>query len=113
VLYFKFFYHKDKPAGKWSSLRTELPWDILLVLIGWFLSVYVLYMLYEFTAEFLAGGASFFRYTRYYLPGLFPVAIISALIISRFPLKLSVPIIVAIIIASSVLYTQVALNPNA
>jgi hypothetical protein len=113
VLYFKFFHKKGEPTGKWSSLRKELPWDILLILIGWFLSVYVLYMTYEFTAEYLREGSSFFRYARYYLPGVFPVAIVSALVISRFPQKLAVPIVIAIIIASSVLYTQVALNPNA
>jgi hypothetical protein len=113
VVYFKFFHRGGKPTGKWSSLRDELPWDFLLVLIGWFLSVYVLYMTYEFTAEFLTSSSSFFRYARYYLPGAFPVAIISALVISRFPQKLAVPIMIAIIVASSVLYTQVALNPNA
>jgi uncharacterized membrane protein YhaH (DUF805 family) len=113
VLFFKFFHKKDKLAGKWSSLREELPWDILLVLIGWFLSVYVLYMTYEFTAEYLRSGSSFFRYARYYLPGLFPITIISTLIITRLPLKLSVPIITAIVVASSVLYFQVALNPHA
>jgi hypothetical protein len=112
VLHFKFF-HKGNTNGKWSSLRTEMPWDTLLILIGWFLSVYVLYMLYEFTAEYLPGSTSFFRYSRYYLPGLFPVAIISTLVISRLPLKFSVPIMVAIIVASSVLYFQVALNPTA
>ncbi len=113
VLYFKFFHRGGKPTGQWSSLREELPWGILLVLIGWFLSVYLLYMTYEFTAEFLTGSSSFFRYARYYLPGLFPVVIISALVISRFPQKLAVPIVIAIIVASSILYTQVALNPYA
>jgi hypothetical protein len=113
VLYFKFFHKKGEPTGKWSSLRKELPWDILLVLIGWFLSVYVLYMMYEFTAEYLPGTSSFFRFSRYYLPGLFPVTITSAFVISRLPQKLTVPIVIAIIVASSVLYTQVALNPHA
>jgi hypothetical protein len=113
ALYFKFIHIKGGATGWWSSLRTELPWDILLVLIGWFLSVYALYITYEFTAEFLTGASSFFRYARYYLPGLFPVAIVSALVISRFPLKFAVPITVAIIVASSVLYFQVALDPHA
>jgi hypothetical protein len=113
VLYFKFFHKKGKPTGKWSSLHEELPWDILLVLIGWFLGVYLLYMTYEFTAEYLPGTSSFFRFSRYYLPGLFPVAIISAFVISRLPQKLAVPIVIAIIVASSVLYFQVALNPYA
>ncbi|OGN94626.1 MAG: hypothetical protein A2Y89_05305 [Chloroflexi bacterium RBG_13_51_18] len=113
VLYFKFFHKKENQAGKWSSLRHELPWGTLLVLIGWFLSVYLLYMMYEFTAEYLSGASSFFRYSRYYLPGLFPVAIISALIIARLPKKLSIPIMLLIITAGIVLYFQVALDPRA
>ncbi len=113
VLYFTFFHKKGQANGWWSSLRDELPWDRLLVLIGWFLSVYVLYMMYEFTAEFLTSSSSFFRYARYYLPGLFPVAIVSALVVSRLPKKFIVPIVVAIVIAGAVLYFQVALNPHA
>ncbi len=113
VLYFKFFYKKDSSPGKWASLRDELPWGTLLVMIGWFLSVYVLYMMYEFTAEYLKSSSSFFRYSRYYLPGLFPVAIVCALIIVRLPRKLSMPIMIALIASGIVLYYQVALNPRA
>ncbi|OGN98908.1 MAG: hypothetical protein A2Y58_04580 [Chloroflexi bacterium RBG_13_51_52] len=113
VLYFKLFHKKDNPAGRWSSLRNELPWGTLLVMIGWFLSVYLLYMTYEFTAEYLRSDSSFFRYSRYYLPGLFPVGIVCSLIIARFPRKLSIPLMTAIIAAGVVLYYQVALNPRA
>jgi hypothetical protein len=113
VLYFKFFHKKDSPAGRWASLRNELPWEKLLVLIGWFLSVYLLYMMYEFTAEFLTSETSFFRFSRYYLPGLFPVAIVCSLIIARLPKKLSIPVMVLVIAAGIVLYYQVALNPKA
>jgi hypothetical protein len=113
VLYFKFFRKKGQTNGLWSSLNNELPWDQLLVHIGWFLSVYVLYMMYEFTAEFLSESSSFFRYSRYYLPGLFPIAIICALVVARLPKKFSVPLIVAILAAGVVLYFQVALNPKA
>lgn len=113
VLYFKFFHKKDSPAGRWASLRNELPWGTLLVMIGWFLGVYLLYMMYEFTAEYLTSESSFFRYSRYYLPGLFPVAVVCALIIARMPKKLSLPVMVLVIIAGIVLYYQVALNPTA
>jgi hypothetical protein len=113
VLYFKFSHEKGQPTGYWSSLRDEFPWDRLLVLIGWFLSVYLLYIMYEFTAEFLTETTSFFRYARYYLPGLFPVAIISALVVARLPKKFSVPLVAAIVISGVVLYFQVALNPHA
>lgn len=113
VMYFKFFHKKDQPNGYWNSLRDELPWDRLLALIGWFLSVYVLYMMYEFTAEYLNEAASFFRYARYYLPGLFPVAIVAALVVARLPKKFCIPLVAAIVVAGVVLYFQVALNPHA
>jgi hypothetical protein len=113
VLYLKIFRKQSSPTGVWASLRTELPWDTLLVWIGWFLSVYLLYMTYGFTAEFLKSSSSFFRYARYYLPGLFPVAIVCALVIARFPKKFSIPLMVLVIAAGVALYFQVALNPNA
>ncbi|OGN99885.1 MAG: hypothetical protein A2Y90_03580 [Chloroflexi bacterium RBG_13_52_12] len=113
VLWQKFSRAKSSPAGWWAGLHTELSWGFLLVFAGWFLSVYVLYMTYEFTAEYLKSGSSFFRYSRYYLPGLFPVAIASALIVSRLPWKVSLPVMLVILVAGTVLYFQVALNLNA
>jgi hypothetical protein len=113
VLYQKFSRKQSSPPGLWAGLRTELPWDNLLLLIGWFLSVYALYMMYEFTAEFLTTGASFFRYSRYYLPGLFPVAMVSSLVVARLRLKYIIPIMLVIIAAGIALYFQVALNPHA
>jgi hypothetical protein len=112
VLYFKSS-PKKQATGKWSSLRNELPWDKLLVLIGWFLGVFALYMMYEFTAEFLTTEANFFRYARYYLPGLFPVVIVCALVIARLPKKISVPLMTAIIASGICFYFQTALNPHA
>ena len=113
VLYQKFPRKQSVPPGLWTGLKTELPWGTLLVFIGWFLSVYVLYMLYEFTAEFLTSGSSFFRFARYYLPGLFPVAVVSSLVVSRLRLKYSLPLMFIIIVAGMVLYFQVALNSHA
>jgi hypothetical protein len=113
VLCQKFSRRQSVPPGRWTGIRTELPWDTLLVLIGWFLSVYLLYMTYEFTAEFLTGSSSFFRFARYYLPGLFPVAMVSSLVVSRLPLKFSIPLMSIIIVAGMALYMQVALNPHA
>jgi hypothetical protein len=112
VLYQKFSRQQDHP-GPWAGLRAELPWGTLLVLAGWFLSVYMLYMMYEFTAEFLTYGASYFRFSRYYLPGLFPVAIVSSLVVARLKLKYILPIMFIIIVSGIALYLQVALNPHA
>lgn len=110
ILYRKF---TGETAGRWKGIKHALSWDILIVLIGWFLSVYGLYMTYEFTAEYLREGTSFFRYSRYYLPGLFPVALISALVFARLPQKLVIPIMFLIVAAGLVFYFQTALNINA
>jgi hypothetical protein len=113
VLWQKFSRKREGAEGKWQSLRAELPWGTLLVLIGWFLSVYLLYMTYEFTAEYLPGSTNFFRYSRYYLPGLFPVAIVSSLVISRLPLKYIIPIMTAVMGTGIFFYFQTALNVHA
>jgi hypothetical protein len=110
LLVWKFIYLHKTPAGRWAGLEKEMPWDTLVVLMGWFLSVYVLYYLYEFTAEFLPQGTSFFRYARYYLPGLFPIALVSALVLTRLPQKLVIPIMSLVIVSGIVLYFQVAMN---
>jgi hypothetical protein len=88
---------------------SELPRDILLILTGWFISVFVLYLTYEWTAEF-PGNGSFIIFDRFYLPGIFPVAVISALTITRFPHKLHLPVLLLIILLSSLLYFQSILN---
>ncbi len=108
VLYYKFF-KRNQPEGKWSSLRSELSWDILLVLIGWFVCVFFLYLTYEWTAGIKEGGG-FVIFDRFLLPGLFPVAIICALIIARFPLKVLIPVMAILIIYGALLYAQWALD---
>jgi len=111
VLYHKFaaFFKQGRPQGRWSSLRSELPWDILLVLIGWFVSVFFLYLGYEWTAGLKMGGG-FVIFDRFLLPGLFPVVIICALIIDRFPLKFIIPVMVILMVFGSLLYAQWAWN---
>jgi hypothetical protein len=112
VLYRKFAPHKNANiVNHWSSLNTELPWDILLILIGWFISVFCLYLTYEFTAEYL-GGSSSIRFARFYLPGLFPVVVISALVLARLPKKIFFPIVAAAVITGGFLYFQYMLDGN-
>jgi hypothetical protein len=108
ILYFKFF-RKRMAAGKWSSLRDEFPWDLLLVLIGWFVCVFVLYLTYEWTAGLKEGGG-FVLFNRFYLPGLFPVVIVCALIIARFPYKILIPVMIIIVVFGALLYAQWAWN---
>jgi len=95
---------RGNPVGLWGSLNAELPWDILLVLIGWFISVFALYLMYEFTAEYLGENSSLIRFARFYLPGLFPVAVVCALVLARIPYKLYLPVLVAAVIVGSYFY---------
>jgi hypothetical protein len=111
VLYQKFtaLFKRGRPDGKWSSIRSELPWNILLILIGWFASVFFLYLTYEWTAG-IKGGGGFVIFDRFLLPGLFPVVVISALIIARFPLVVLIPVISILVAFGGILYAQWALD---
>jgi hypothetical protein len=108
ILYQKIFKRRSAD-GKWSSLHTELPWDILTILICWFVFVFFLYLTYEWTAGLKEGGG-FVLFNRFYLPGLFPVAIVCALIMARFPYKVLIPVLVIIIAFGIMLYAQWAWN---
>lgn len=111
VLYYKCaaFIKRKQTEGKWSSLRSELPWDIFLVLIGWFVSVFLLYLGYEWTAGIKMGGG-FVIFTRFLLPGLFPIVVVCALVMDRFPLKVLIPVMVVLIVFGAILYAQWALD---
>lgn len=109
VLYFKFAGPREQSEGTWSSLRSELPWRFLLVLIGWFASVFFLYLGYEWTAGLREGGG-FVLINRFLLPGLFPVVVIAALVMARYPLYLMIPVLAVLIIFGVMLYLQWSLD---
>jgi hypothetical protein len=111
VLFYKFaaFFKPDKALGKWSSLSQELSWDILLVLIGWFVFVFPLYLMYEWTAG-LKATSGFVIFDRFLLPGLFPVAIICALVMARFSSKVLIPVMLALVVFGGMLFSQWALD---
>jgi hypothetical protein len=104
-------FKRNTSSEKRSSLRHELPWDILLVLIGWFIFVFCLYLTFEWTAALQKGGG-FVIFDRYLLPGLFPVVIICALVINRFPNKILIPVILLVIVFGAMLYAQSAWDLN-
>jgi hypothetical protein len=104
ILYQKFFKRRGS-AGKWPSLRTELPWDILIVLICWFVSVLFMNLTYEWLAG-LKEGWGFVLYNRFYLPWLLPVVIVCALIMARFPYKVLIPSLVILVAVGVMLYSQ-------
>jgi hypothetical protein len=105
-------------TGTWSNLGSELPWDILLMLIGWFICVFGLYMMYEFTSTtHLTSFPSiqmeqlhFIVFARFYLPGLLPIVVIVSLILARLPIKIWAAILLIAIIVGSILYAQSALG---
>jgi hypothetical protein len=111
VAYQKFaaFFKWRRLEGKWSGFRSELPWDIFLILIGWFVSVFFLYLGYEWTAGIQKGGG-FVIFDRFLLPGLFPVAVICALVMARFPWKVLLPVMLILVAFGAVLYAQWALG---
>jgi len=111
IVFYQKFTH-NHPESRWAGLRQELSWDIILILVGWFISVFFLYLMYEFTAEYLNDGSSFIRFARFYLPGLFPIVVICALVISRFRFKLYIPVLILAIIAGSMIYAQYDLDSN-
>jgi hypothetical protein len=112
VLYYKFAaVFKWPRAEKWSSLQAEISWDIFLVLIGWFVFVFFLYLTYEWTAGLKMGGG-FVIFDRFLLPGLFPVAVICALIMARFSHKLLIPVLAIFVVFGSLLYAQWAHDLN-
>jgi hypothetical protein len=116
IYYRKIFKRRDT-KGTWAGLKTELPWDVLLVLTGWFISVFGLYMMYEWTSTVQMSGLPhvlmsqqhFIVFARFYLPGLFPLVVIVSLIAARFPVWLYGAVLLAAVVSGSVLYVQSAL----
>jgi hypothetical protein len=112
------FFKRYSLPRTWSGLDTELPWGMLLILVGWFICVFGLYMMYEWTSTTTMSGLPFIQmkqvpfieFARFYLPGLLPIVVIVSLIIARFPIKLWVALLVIAITVSSILYLHTALG---
>jgi hypothetical protein len=66
-------------------------------------------MTYEWTAG-LKDGGGYVLFDRFCLPGLFPVAVVGALIMARFPFKAQIPVITALVVFGVLLYVQWAWN---
>ncbi|HSW57211.1 MAG TPA: hypothetical protein VLH15_02290 [Dehalococcoidales bacterium] len=104
VLYLKL--KTNGSAGRWSDLKNVMPWGILIVLAGWFVGVFLLYLTYEFTAQYLGKGESYIRFARFYLPGIFPVVVLAALVTAKLPFRIIIPLLAALIIAGSIIHTH-------
>jgi hypothetical protein len=93
-------------SGGWAGLGAELSWDILWMLTGWFIGGFCLYLAYDFTADYIGSHISFVRFSRYYLPGLFPIAIISALLMYKWSQKVLLPVMGVLIVVGVIIYIE-------
>lgn len=107
VLYAKIACMKNPELknGFIAGINRDISWGIFWIMTGWFVFVFGLYMTYEFTAD-LSNETAFIRIARFYLPGLFPVAFVSAIVLGRIPAKVVFPLVAVIIVAGSILYWQ-------
>jgi hypothetical protein len=58
----------------------------------------------------LQEGGGFVIFDRFCLPGLFPAAVIGALVMARFPYKVLIPVMAVLVVFGVMLYTQWALD---
>jgi hypothetical protein len=100
---------KAKLSKEHDTPWQELSWPVLLILIGWFLSVYVYYFLYEWTSRPLVERLSYMAVARFYLPGLFPLVIINSLLLAKVPPKLALTILLICFIMGSILFVEAVL----
>jgi hypothetical protein len=79
--------------------------NITLLLLGWFVAIFGLYMMYEWTVN-QSAGRPFIVVTRFYLPALLPMTVMAVVFFSKIPGKLVVVLISAAIVASSYFFVQ-------
>jgi hypothetical protein len=96
------FLHRFSKNDWWPELKP----DILLLLLGWFVAVFGLYVMYEWTANQNMAERPFIIVTRFYLPALLPLSIFAALLISKIPGKLAVILMAVLAVAGSLLFIE-------
>lgn len=85
----------------WPELRI----DLFLLLIGWFVAVFGLYVMYEWTAmRFM--DPMFIIVTRFYISALLPVAVFAAFLLVKLPDRFLWPLMVVILFIGGLLFAQ-------
>ena len=102
---------KKRPFVK-DIAWTEVPRPVAWLLIGWFVAVYGLYFLYEWTSTPQMRNMHYMVLDRFYLPGLFPLAVIAALVLARMPKKLALGGAAALVILGAGLFVTWANSDN-
>ncbi len=110
-LYYKTVRFFDGPPTPTAGGRLpELPTDIAILLCGWAVAVFGLYLNYEFTANYVVGGMPFIIMARYYLPGVLPLTIAAVLLITKVPRKLAVTLVILCLVWGVTFFAQAALS---
>jgi hypothetical protein len=91
-----------------DSSGPNLPAHLLWLLAAWFLAVYGLYLMYEWTANTVAWNLPYIVLTRFYLPGLMPLVIVSALLVERLPSRLLVSITATAVVLGLLFFAMAA-----
>ena len=86
----------------------ELPGHAWWLLAGWFLAVFGLFLFYEWTAGLQTALIPFILATRFYLPALFPLALMAALALAHFPARIWGNILTALVVIGIVFFIQAA-----
>jgi hypothetical protein len=86
----------------------ELPAHIYHVFWGWVVVVFGLYVAYEWTSYQAGGQIPFSILTRFYLPALLPLVVISALVLRHLAAKLWGSVLVVLTILGIIFFIQVA-----
>lgn len=83
--------------------------DLTLLLISWFVAIFGLYIMYEWTANQRAD-VPFIIVTRFYLPALLPMAVMAIFFLSKLPSKLIVCLIAIALFAGVFFFVQSSQN---
>ncbi len=98
-----FSWLKRHNRGDWWLEMTP---SLLILLLGWLVAVFGLYIMYEWTANQGMADRPFIIVTRFYLPALFPLVVFAALLLGKIPGKLTVGLIAIAVISGSLLFAQ-------
>ncbi len=101
---------RAESSGERATPWPELHWSVFLVLVGWFLSIYVYYFLYEWTSVTTTWGIHYMTIDRFYLPALFPLVVISSLLLARLPLKLIITVLAVCLLIALLLLPEAVYN---
>ncbi|MCL1886143.1 MAG: hypothetical protein FWF98_05260 [Dehalococcoidia bacterium] len=83
--------------------------DLLLLLAGWVLAVFGIYLTYEWTAMADMGGMPFIMLACYALPGLLPITLLSAQWLDQLPRRVWLCVVIPLFIWGVVFFAQSAL----